>query len=328
MSSLLVTVSLFGFVSVQSWWLLLGCAVLLGMGGGAIDAGLNAYAAAHFNTRHMNWLHAFYGFGAMLGPLVMTFILSSGHPWQWGYALVGGILAVMAVCFALTVNLWQSNPAPAPAAEPASATTTSKGGAVAALKQPLVWLGILLFFVYTGLEVTTGQWSYTLFTEGRGINLDIAGVWVSIYWGSLTVGRLVFGLVTERFGTRAILRACMGAILVGTLLLWLNITPLLSFLGLALIGFMLAPIFPLLMLQTPARLGPTTATYAIGFQVAAANLGSSLVPGFAGVLTRWTGLEVIGPFLLVIAIILLLLHEMLLGTEKEPEHAALAVASE
>jgi hypothetical protein len=102
----------------------------------------------------------------------------------------------------------------------------------------------------------------------------------------------------------------MGGILVGVLLLWLNPLPLLSFLGLALIGFMLAPIFPLLIAQTPARLGAAYATHAIGFQVAAANVGAAGLPGLAGVLARGAGLEILGPFMLLLALLLLVLHEV------------------
>lgn len=317
-SSLLVASSLFGFALFPVLWLLAGCAVLLGMGGGAIDAGLNGYAASHFSTRHVNWLHACYGLGAMLGPLIMTTLLSRSLPWQWGYVLVGVILAAMAATFVLTRRLWNSRVA---STDTVSSAPLPALGMRAALKQPLVWLGILIFFVYTGLEVTAGLWAYTLFTEERGIPPGVAGIWISVYWGSLTAGRLVFGLITERFGQRTVLRVSMVSVLVGAVLIWLPALPLFSFLGLTLIGFMLAPIFPLLIAQTPARLGAGTATHAIGFQVAAANLGSALVPAFAGILAQSMGLEIIGPFLLLTALLMLLLYELLPDRAQTKERA-------
>lgn len=313
-SSILMTISLLGYVAAAHWWLIIGCGVLSGLGAGAIDAGLNGYAAAHFGPRHVNWLHACYGLGAMLGPLLMTAVLSNALSWRWGYGLVGGILLLMTAAFIGTRRLWQSDRAADAVA--ASAPAEPAVAMSAALRRPLIWVSMALFFIYTGLEVTAGQWAYSLFTEGRGIAPQVGGVWVGIYWGSLTVGRVIFGLAAERLGATAILRASMIGVPAGALLLWLNITPLLSFIGLASIGFLLAPIFPLLIAQTPARLGPSYAAHAIGFQVSAANLGSVLIPGLAGILAQEIAMEAIGPLLLVVALLLLLLHEVLLRPER------------
>ncbi len=310
-SSLLLAAGLFGYALAPAWWMVVGMSLLLGMGSGTIDAGINAYAAAHFTRRDMNWLHACYGLGAALGPLALTLVLSRDHSWRWGYALVGLVVSGMVICFGVTRRRWQADQTgqtlDATEQQPATTPSVSMG---ATLRRPLVWLGIAIFFIYTGLEVTAGQWSYSLFTEERAITREVAGLWIGIYWGSLTVGRLLFGVIAERFGTTALLRGSMGGILVGVLLLWLNPLPLLSFLGLALIGFMLAPIFPLLIAQTPARLGAAYATHAIGFQVAAANVGAAGLPGLAGVLARGAGLEILGPFMLLLALLLLVLHEV------------------
>ncbi len=310
-SSLLLAVGLFGYALVPNWWMVVGMSLLLGMGSGTIDAGINTYAATHFTRRHMNWLHACYGLGAALGPLALTFVLSRELSWRWGYALVGLVVSGMVVCFGVTRRRWQDDHtgqmADAAGQQPSDIPTASMS---ATLRRPQVWLGIAIFFIYTGLEVTAGQWSYSLFTEERAITQEVAGIWIGIYWGSLTVGRLLFGITAERLGTTALLRGSMGGILVGVLLLWLNPLPLLSFLGLALIGFMLAPIFPLLIAQTPARLGAAYANHAIGFQVAAANVGAAGLPGLAGGLARSAGLEILGPFMLLLTLLLLILHEV------------------
>jgi fucose permease len=324
-SSLFVTLGLALYALTPSWWGAVGAAALMGMGGGAIDSGLNAYAAAHFRERHVNWLHACYGLGAMLGPLLITAILSGGGSWRWGYGLVGAVLALMALSFAATRRMWgQATPDATPdVAQPAA---PARMGEV--LRRPLVWRGIAAFFIYTGLEVSAGQWAYTLFTEGRGIDAEAAGVWVGIYWGSLTVGRLVSGVLVERLGARLLLRSSMVLALGGALLLWLHLLPLLSFIGLALIGFALAPIFPLLVAQTPGRLGAGHATHAIGFQIAAANVGASLLPALAGVLALEFGLEIIGPVVLALALLLLLVHEGLLASDRQAQAALLAGKAE
>src|SRR5437773_2468614 len=80
--------------------------LVAGLGAGAIDAGLNAYAALHLSPRILTWLHASYGFGAATGPLVMVSVLNLGQSWRWGYALVGLIQIVLGTAFLATAQLW------------------------------------------------------------------------------------------------------------------------------------------------------------------------------------------------------------------------------
>src|SRR5690606_2533091 len=94
-----------------SFWFLLPVAALIGFGSGAVDAGLNFFASEHFSVRVMNWLHAFFGVGAMVGPFIMAGILASGSSWRVGYLIVGGIIMLMAMAFAFTTGLWTDDSA-------------------------------------------------------------------------------------------------------------------------------------------------------------------------------------------------------------------------
>lgn len=306
LSSLLVTLGLAGYTLAPFWPVLIIATLLLGLGSGAIDSGINAYAAAHFSPRHINWLHACYGLGATLGPLLMTAIIAGGQSWRWGYAITALILGAMAALFWATRARWRMEPeARASAAEAPPRPANGR----ATLRLPAVWLGMLVFFLYTGLEVAGGQWAYTLLTEGRGMAAGLAGVAVGGYWGGLTAGRLVFGVLAARVGAATILRGSMIGVVFCALLLAINLTPLLNVVALGAMGFLLAPIFPLLIAQTPARLGVAHATRAIGFQVAAANLGAAAVPAGAGWLMAAAGLETLGPLLVGAALALAGLHE-------------------
>jgi fucose permease len=305
-SSLLMTVSLAGFALTPLWWLFLGFAVLSGLGSGAVDAGMNTYAAEHFSARHMNWLHACWGFGAMTGPIIMTAILTSGWSWRWSYVLVGACLGAMTLCFFFTLRLWNRN-----GQHPDKPKTTPMPVATV-LREPLVWLHIRLFFFYTGIEAGAGQWSYTLFTEARGVDTLTAGLWTAIYWGSLAFGRIFFGIFVDRVGAGRLLRYCLFAATIGALLLYWRISDTLSFAGLALIGFSLAPVFPSLMARTPARLGSERAAHAIGFQVSAAMIGVAAIPGLLGIIGEAFGLEFIGLSLWLLSMLLFVLHEWLL----------------
>jgi fucose permease len=300
--------SLAGIGAAPAWAVLAALSITAGMGGGAVDAGLNAYAAEHFSPRAMNWLHACFGIGATLGPAVMTAVLAGGLGWRAGFWVVGAVQLALAACFVSTRALWRDSSAPA-AHTPAHAM----GGAPLAttLRLPLAWLGMLLFFVYSGAEITIGQWVYSLLTEARAVPAAQAGAWISLYWGSLTAGRILFGAVVQRVSPVALLRWCMAGAAIGAALIWRTGADWVTVGGLALLGFALAPQFPLLISATPRYLGPRHATNGVGFQVAAASLGGALLPGLVGILAQQRGLGVLGPFLVVVVLLMAGLFELL-----------------
>jgi fucose permease len=310
-SNILTGIGLLGYALSPTWWAMVLCGFLVGVGTGGMDAGVNAYFAINYSTRLMNWLHASFGLGATLGPLIMTTVLSLGRSWRYGYAVTVVLQGLLALCYGLTLDRWHHS-APGPEAI-SSGSSVERASNISTLKLPAVWLGMALFFMLAGIEIAAGQWTYTLFTEARSVAPPIAGIWISIYWGSFTAGRLFFGLAVNRIGVVNLLRLSMLGVICGAILIWLNGTASLSFLGLALAGLALAPIFPSLVSITPEGLGLAHAANAIGFQISAANVGVAILPGLAGVLARNLGLETIGPFLVASSIVMFLLHEAAQG---------------
>lgn len=308
LSCMATAVSLVGYALAPVWWVVVALGVLAGLGAGAIDAGLNTYAAQHFSARVVNWLHAFYGVGATIGPLVMTAVLGAGYGWQPGYLIVGIWQLILAICFALTRAGWSAR-AVAEIEQVKSPARRVTGRST--LRLPVVWISIAVFFIYTGLEASAGTWAYSLFTESRGVSAATAGLWVSLYWGNLTLGRFLSGIVIGYVHISLLLRFSIIGIVMGAGLIWLNFSELTSFIGLALMGLMSAPIFPTLIATTPARLGEAHTANGVGFQIAAAVLGQSLIPAFVGVMAGKINLEIIGPALFVAAILLLALFEAL-----------------
>jgi fucose permease len=305
-SSALVASSGFGYATAPVWTLFAACSLLHGLGSGAIDSGLNHYVAHHFSARHMNWLHGCYSVGAMLGPLIMTSFITGRGSWRSGYLTVAMILLILATLFALTRRRWDNNNATEDqAASDPSATTAETLGS------GLVWMHIVLFFVYTGLEVTVGQWSFTVLTEARGISTQTAGLWVTGYWASIAAGRFLFGMIVERLGADRLLRISTATAVLGTMLFAMNI---MAAVALIIIGLGLAAIFPCLMARTPERLGKALAAHAIGMQVSAAMLGAAALPSLAGFLAERMSLEVVGKTAVGMAACLFLLHEFVLRT--------------
>lgn len=310
-SSGFVALALVGYALAPTWSTFFPIGLAMGLGSGAIDAGLNGYAARHFSVRHVNWLHASWGVGASLGPLLMTEAIARGFGYRAGYAALSLILAAMALAFLVTRASWDGR---SPAAEVADQVADAKDTpppSSASLRDVLgrgaVWLHIAAFFFYTGLESTVGQWCFTFLRDRHGLGVEGAGVWTSGYWASLTLGRIALGFVVDRVGPDRVLRLASAGLLGGVMLLMLREDQL-GRSGLLLLGLSLAPIFPTLMARTPARLGDAS-RLAIGFQVSAATLGSASLPGLAGFLVAQYGLGAVPVFALALGLGFGVVHE-------------------
>ncbi len=291
--------ALVGYTLVPSWWMMVALGVFAGLGAGAIDAGLNTYVAAHFGEGLMQWLHASYGIGVTLGPIIMTLALTNLDSWRVGYRVVGGFQFFMAACFVLTLSLWNARDDAPKESEPEKKLTDYNTPMGETMRQTKVWLSVLLFFLYVGAEVTLGTWAYSLLTESRGVPPQIAGFWAGSYWATFTIGRILAGVYAKRMGINTLVQGGVVLAFIGAILLWWNPSESVNLLAVALMGFAVAPVFPAMMSGTSARVGDHFAANTIGMQMAAAGLGTAIIPSLIGVLARQTSLEVV-PICLVI----------------------------
>jgi fucose permease len=274
------------------WLIFVALAVLAGLAGGAVDAALNAFAAARFAPRHMNWLHGCWGIGATLGPAAATALLAAGLGWQAGYAAVALVLAALSAGFAATRRRWD-----AAAPEAASHHVTSLSVLRHAVARRQMWA----FFVYTGLEAAAGQWAATVLAA-RGAGPAEAAAGGALFWAGLAGGRIALGFVVDRIGADRLLRLATPVAALALAGLALGIADRAM---LVLAAAMLAPVYPTLMARTPARLGPL-AVRAIGFQVAAAMAGVAVVPAALGLAADLAGAGVLPGLLLALAVLLAL----------------------
>ena len=317
----LYTGSILGYALAPVWWAIVLCGFVGGLGSGVVGASINTYFATRHGPSLMVWLHACFGLGNTLGPAIATLLLVGGLPWRWIYGLISALFVLLLAGYLLTRRQWQiSASGSAPSQVGATQAGVTLAGTRETLRVPAVWMGITLFFVFTGLQVTGGQWSYTLFTEGRSIAPAVAGMWVSIYWGSLTVGRILVGFAARYVRTVPLLRLAVAGATAGAALVWWHPSAWASFLGLALMGLAQAPMYPLSLSETPERVGVQHAANAIGFQSAGSSLGWSFVPSLVGRVAANQGLEVIGPFMVALGVLTMILREVYVRQKAETAH--------
>jgi Major Facilitator Superfamily. len=297
----LTGLGLIGYTLVPVWGLMVALGVVAGLGAGAIDSGLNTYVASNFKESLMQWMHACYGIGITMGPIIMTTGLNLLKSWRIGYVVVGVAQLALGLSFLFSLKMWKR---PNTETETAKQITDYKTPFLETLRQPGAWISILLFFIYTGCEAALGTWVYTLLTQSRHVATAIAGYLVSSYWVTFTIGRALAGLYTKRIKMTTLLTISIGVAVAGTVLLLVNISNTVSVIGVAIIGFAIAPIFPGLVSDTSSRVGPRHAANTIGMQMGGGSIGAATIPTIIGILAQHISLESIPVTLLVFYLLL------------------------
>jgi len=312
-ASALATLSLIGYATAPAWLWLLVAVIGLGLAGGVIDAGVNAVVAVHHGARAMGMLHAGFGIGATLGPLIMTTLIETDSSWRLGFVLLAVAQGVLALLYVRTRLEWNVR------VDPADGSSTARPD-----RRGQMWGALIMFALYAGVEVGTGQWAYTLLTEGRGMSTVAAGGAVTAFWAALTMSRLGLGVIGHRVSIHRLLWGSSVLVLIGAGMLWSNPTEWAGPAALVVMGLALGPIFPLQTTLTPNRVGAAFTPTAVGYQLAAATVGAAAIPGGLGLLVAQRGLEVVGFVLMVATVLLVGSIEMLrrLGQEPLVQHGA------
>ena len=309
-SNFIIAAALTGYSFAEQWYLLVASTVVLGSGGGVVDAGLNAYSAQRFSKGQVTLLHAFYGFGAMLGPMLMREVLERDVSWRYGYLITLVLIILLLTVFILTRKIWYSPQ------EKSRSHVHSREKMQGELRRR-AWKGVALFLVYTGLEVTVGAWSYTLLTAGRGIAASPAAISVGFFWGALTGGRLFFGFFGDRWKAHGVVNAMFATAATGAVLLLQPWSVAAALVSLPLLGFAFAPLFPFFVTLTPHVVGEQQSSRIIGFQVASANIGSALIPLIVGASVELISLEAIASMVMLLTVLLIVIYRMWMSEDTE-----------
>lgn len=264
--------ALAGSAASTSMWQFLASVAVGGLGGAAVDTTLNTYAARRFGPRQINLMHASYGVGAAVSPLIVTAVLVSGLSWRWSYVVVLGLQLTVAVTFSATWRRWE-------VAVPAAAPTTSRPSRVWSADSAL---GMGMAAVQNGIESAVAIWAFTYLTA-LGVPTVAAGGIASGYWLTLVVGRVAFGSLAERVGAWRVMSIAVVLLLLAAVLVNVGL-PVPAMAAVLLFGVAAAPMYPLLVLTTAERTSPPVADRVIGFQAAASSIGAATVPGLVGVM--------------------------------------------
>jgi fucose permease len=306
-SVLMTAVALLGFSFSNAFALLCLWAIPLGLGAGSVDAALNNYVALHYKAKHMSWLHCFWGVGASLGPIIMSFFLINRNSWNLGYRAIALLQCCLVAVLFITVSLWGKNKY----LNNNEKNETPKGVSfkelfhTAGVKQVMV-----AFFCYCSLETTTGLWGSSFLVMEKNISPETAARWISLYYIGITSGRFISGFLTMKLNNRQMVRLGQALIACGIIAV---ILPVAWFLlpGFFIIGLGCAPIYPSLLHETPRNFGSEKSQAIMGIQMASAYIGTTFMPPLFGKMTSYFGFNIFSFFIGGILILNIVMVELL-----------------
>lgn len=306
-SVFMTAAALFGFSVSDSFLPLCFWAVPYGLGAGAVDAALNNYVALHYSSRHMSWLHCFWGVGASVGPYIMGYCLSSGAGWNSGYRTISIIQIVLAAILFASLPMWKKRTAP-----DSGGTEEKSSGIIGSLKIKGVPLVMAMFFGYCALEATAGIWASSYLVNHKGIGAETAAKFASLFYIGITAGRFFGGFVSDKIGDRNLIRIGLGIITAGLALILLPFeSGIFALCGLIITGIGCAPIYPSVIHATPSNFGKENSQSIIGIQMASAYIGTTFMPPLFGLISDFADIGFYPVFLIVFLILMLVTSELL-----------------
>ena len=309
----LTAVGLLGFSFAPTFAVLCLFALPYGLGAGSIDAALNNYVALHYTSRHMSWLHCFWGVGTVISPYVMSYALGTEMGWAGGYKIVGGIQACILLILIATLPVWKKagHKNDITADTGGSSEEKKSAGLIGSLKIKGVPYVLLGFLGYCAAESTVMVWASTYFFEAKSTTAEVAAALGSLFFIGMTVGRFFSGFISNRVGDKNMIRAGLAISAIGVIIIAIPSGLAVSIVGFLLIGLGFAPVYPSIIHSTPNSFGEENSQAIIGIQMASAYVGATLAPPIFGLIANYVDVRLMPLYIAVFMTMCFVMLELL-----------------
>ncbi|PYI18833.1 MFS general substrate transporter [Aspergillus violaceofuscus CBS 115571] len=263
-----------------------GCGVALQ------DAQMNTYTITVQDAhRWLGILHAVYGVGTILAPLIANTIAARTPYWQHYYlaTMVVGAVNLSFLAWTFRQGLFKPN------------NSSAKGSAARDLRATLtnrtVWILNGFFFLYVGAEVTAGGWLVQFLVSVRHGDPEKVGYIASAFWGGFTVGRVALADITHKFGERRMVFAYMTLAIALQLVFWLVPSITVNAITVCLLGFFIGPCYPVGLYILTKVIPQDLHVGAMGFTASFGQAGSAAFPFMTGAIASRVGVQVLQPIM-------------------------------
>lgn len=326
-SVLLTAVALLGFSLSRNFFMLCLFAVPYGLGAGSVDAALNHYVALHYSSRHMSWLHCMWGLGASLGPYIMGFVLQRGEHWSRGYFVISLIQISLTIALFCSLPLWRKHAedessaqapnstaeASAPAPNPTASHISKKPLSLKEIfRIPGSKESMASFYGYCALEQTVGLWAGSFMVLSLGMEEKLAASFVALFYFGISFGRFLSGFFTMKWRDEQMVLGGSAIVFLGICLLFTPWSKAMVLPALILIGLGCAPVYPSVIHSTPYNFGAEHSSALIGVQMAAAYVGTLLMPPLFGIFGRAFGMGLFPYYSLLLLLFMIYMYRKML----------------
>ena len=298
--------ALISFSLIHSFPVLIAAALLLGIGAGAVDAGLNNYVALHYESKHMSWLHCMWGIGATIGPYIMGYALTNNN-WNAGYRYISIMQIVLTAILFFSLSLWKKNDE-----ENKEKISTKVLSLKEIIKIPGAREIMICFFCYCALEATTGLWASSYLNIYKGVDIKTAASFGSLFYIGITVGRAISGFITMKLNDNQMIVLGESLILIGIILMIIPAVNIVSLIGFIIIGLGCAPIYPSIIHSTPYNFGAENSQAIIGVQMASAYIGTLAMPPLFGYIANHISISLLPFYLILILALMFIMHKLMI----------------
>jgi FHS family Na+ dependent glucose MFS transporter 1 len=264
-------------------WLLLIVMLILGAAESGLDVGANTLLGWVHGTRvgpFMNAMHSMFGVGALIAPLIVAQTLSFRLPATHSYLFLALLLMPVSLVFLRLPS-------------PIQTARVVVGGHAAAKPQQVLLIGSFLF-LYVGAEVGFAGWIYTYATSLRLSDASTSAYLTSVFWGALTLGRMLTIPIAARISPEFVLTSSLAGCLVSLVLILASPSSFTAVCaGTICLGISMASIFPTTL--SLAGRGMKLTGLVTGWFIVAASGGSMLIPLVIG-----QAFSVAGPRLVIV----------------------------
>ena len=311
-STTMTAAALFGFSVAPSFWFMIPLAVLLGLGAGAIDSGLNNYVALHCKASHMNFLHCFYGVGVTLSPYLMSQALSNVG-WRGGYRYAFYVQTVITILLIISLPLWKKTSSTQQAEEEKGVNLTLLQ---MAKKREVrqVWI---IMLTTNAIEYACGVWGSTYLVTEKGFETKHGALALTVYYAGMSIGRFVSGLLSEKISTWKRIGIGAAVLAPAIAIMLLPLPGAVTVVGLFLVGLGNGAIYPNMIHLTPHNFGKEVSQSIMGSQIAFAYIGVMLAPPTVSLISGLFGIKVYPVLLAVLYLIMIITLKLFINRLKK-----------
>lgn len=304
----------------DNYYLLLLAAIPLGFGGGAIDSILNSYVSLHYKAIHLNFLHAFWGIGAFISPLIIGSFIVDPRGFKDAAFVLSIIQTTILIITLSTLVLWVKvdkiyN------IDSRNVTNSENSqeniGFFNTFKLRGVIFACITFFSYIAIESLAYSWFTSLCVFGMNIDNDIASKYLSLFYIAISLGRVISGLLSIKIKDKNLIRIGEGILLIGIILLTFKFNFVFMPIALFIIGLGCGPIYPSIVHSTVDKFTSKYSSAVMSIQIGFAYMANISVAPLFGILGNATTFLILPYIMLIFFVILVSGNEIVLKLTKD-----------